>query len=415
RDGRLDIATRLLSTYKVDVNAKYAGYTSLLLAVKQRDLEAVELLLKSDTIDVHCRNISGQTPLLYSVTHGSIAIFERLMRHNMIKINDQDKKGVAPITAALSHNQGVIFQTLLFDPRTNVNIKDWRGQTPLHMAVRMNNNGAIQMLVKHPEVLVNCVDNNGDTPLLLALKHYNHFQAIRNVESLVYGHRVDLHWKDRDGRTAIWYAVDLNDEVLLRMFLKEGNLGQTKVELNEVDEFGTTPLARASQRGYLPTMKILFDQPGICINAPTQFAISPLLAACRAGKKSAVELLLRQGSTNIDQTDLDGNSALQVAINAKQFDIAGILAARRDSTSSDGEFGLFERVLFAEDLDLNLVDDQGRTPLWWAADYGNLKAVKLLCAQKGVKKRTKDVHGITVYVIAKRHGHVDILKFWRAP
>jgi ankyrin repeat protein len=117
--------------------------------------------------------------------------------------------------------------------------------------------------------------------------------------------------------------------------LANRKLRHEKFELNEVDLLGLRPLARASQNGHLPIVKLLLQQPEICVNAPNQLAVSPLLAACHAGKQPIVDLLLRQASSNVNQKSPEGKSALQVAIEMDQFDIAGTLVAWRDSNVSN--------------------------------------------------------------------------------
>jgi ankyrin repeat protein len=65
-------------------------------------------------------------------------------------------------------------------------------------------------------------------------------------------------------------------------------------------------------------------------------------------------------------------------------------------------------------IDINIADDQGRTPLWWAAAGGHLEAVRLLCAQRGIKRKAMDFQGKTPYAIAKDRGHVWVRGFFRA-
>lgn len=61
-------------------------------------------------------------------------------------------------------------------------------------------------------------------------------------------------------------------------------------------------------------------------------------------------------------------------------------------------------------INVNAVDDQGRTSFWWAAAGGHYEVVQLLANRRGVKKRLKDSNGQTAYAIAKqrKHGHVRV-------
>ena len=62
-------------------------------------------------------------------------------------------------------------------------------------------------------------------------------------------------------------------------------------------------------------------------------------------------------------------------------------------------------------INLNVIYEDKRTPLWWAAARGHLGIVKLLLAHPLTKRRWKDCTGKTAHAIAKDrgHGHVKML------
>lgn len=60
-------------------------------------------------------------------------------------------------------------------------------------------------------------------------------------------------------------------------------------------------------------------------------------------------------------------------------------------------------------MTIDEVDDNGLTPLLWAASYGQLSTVKLLLS-KGANPRIKGNSGQTALLLATASGHVHVVK-----
>lgn len=60
------------------------------------------------------------------------------------------------------------------------------------------------------------------------------------------------------------------------------------------------------------------------------------------------------------------------------------------------------RALLVKNYDVDSRDEQNRTPLHWAALYGNVKAVQVLCAQKA-DTNAKDFQGNTPLHLAVKY------------
>ncbi|KAJ5146005.1 uncharacterized protein N7515_000569 [Penicillium bovifimosum] len=421
----LGIVKHFLGWEKADVNRKFSGLTPLMLATKLRYSEAVDLLLSHHSVNVIQRNTLGESAFSIAVLHGSVSIIERLLNVPNIDLNNQSLDGIAPISIALTCRQTYVFQLLLSDERTNVNICDHHGQTPLHLATEIGDYGAIQMLVRNPRVDVNCFNRRQETPLLLAVKGHGRFLPIKKrllvIEALLLSPCINLNYQDENGRTAIWYAVSNSDVKLVELLLQ-----QTNLDLNCADKLGQTPLAKAAAKGSLDLIKVLFRQPGLHKSPQFTDAFPPLWSACRAGQFAAVEFLL-QNSADINQISPSGTSPLEVAIIMEHVDIVHLLVSYERSLliNDQNHCSSFTALMFASalgrveivkilleypNINVNAVDDQGRTSFWWAAAGGHYKVVQLLANRRGVKKRLKDSNGQTAYAIAKErnHGHVTV-------
>ena len=68
------------------------------------------------------------------------------------------------------------------------------------------------------------------------------------------------------------------------------------------------------------------------------------------------------------------------------------------------------KLLLTEDsMDINFKDNEGRTPLWWAAKGGHSEVVKLLLVKDSIELDPKDCKGRTPLLRAARNGHSEVV------
>jgi len=75
----------------------------------------------------------------------------------------------------------------------------------------------------------------------------------------------------------------------------------------------------------------------------------------------------------------------------------------------NGDLDQVKQLVDTQGLDLNSQID-GRLPLHYASDYGQLEVIKYLCS-KGVKLDAPDKHGITPILAAIWEGHAACVKY----
>ena len=80
------------------------------------------------------------------------------------------------------------------------------------------------------------------------------------------------------------------------------------------------------------------------------------------------------------------------------------------AASAGGHETVVKLLLGREDLQTNLKDNLGRTPLLWAGAKGRDNVVKLLLAKKNVDHKTQDRYGQTPLLLAAGNGHEAIVK-----
>lgn len=137
--------------------------------------------------------------------------------------------------------------------------------------------------------------------------------------------------------TVLDYAVHAGEPDAIKLIIEKG------ADVNEVPEWGYTPLMRAAERGHVKAVKLLLEK-GARVNAITRYGNTALLEATEQGHEDVVKVLVEHG-VDVNQTDTHGRTALMVA------------AERGD------EYVL--RLLLDNGADANLADKSGNT----AKDY----------------------------------------------
>lgn len=397
---RLDIVALLLDEYHVDIDCLYAGKTALLLAIDLRYPQAVDLILQYRPDVRYCCDFGGRGPLSLAVISGNAASVERVLQCREIDVNDRCSDGLSALVYALKHREYYALQLLLADSRVDVNLADSLGWTPLQAAVLEGNHIAAQMLVRHAEIDINHQTSQNDAPLLLAVKRLNDQQAVLVVGSLLLHSELDVNISDSNGQTALWHAVNRDHYDLVKLLLRQSHL-----RLNEPDRYGVTPLARAAERPVLSVLDLLLEQRQICINSQSPQIVPPLWSACRAGNSPAVKAILRLKSVEANQSGPTGTTPLQVAVYSNHLFIVSLLLRQRNMVdinarcgqqwtaiffaAANGHVTMTETLLEHPDINLNLIDDHGRTPLWWAEHGQHLKVVNLLRKHNRSRKRKR--------------------------
>ncbi|KAJ5654855.1 hypothetical protein N7490_001858 [Penicillium lividum] len=397
---RLDIAARLIEEYHVNIDAEYAGQNALLLAIELRYPQAVDLVLRYKPI-VRCScDSGGRGPLSLAVIGGNTAIVERILQSQEIDVNDRCLDGFSAMVYALKHREHYILHLLLADSRANVNFADHFDRTPLQAATLEGDHIATQMLVRQAGIKINHQSSYDDASLLLAAKMLNQQQSVRIVESLLLHSDLDLNISDSEGRTALWHAVDRDHHDLVKLLVS-----QRHVRLNDADRYGMTPLARAAENPVLRILELLLKQPKICINSQTRQIVPPLWSACRVGNFHAAKALLRLRSVKVNQKSPTGTTPLQVAIILNHLSIVSLLLRQGDMVeintrgpqqwtaiffaASNGYLGVTKSLLKHPDTDISLIDDRGRSPLWWAEHGGHSRVVHLLRRHNRLKRQKR--------------------------
>jgi ankyrin repeat protein len=270
-------------------------------------------------------------------------------------------------------------------------------------ALRTGNSAAFSKFVSDDPKSVNLRGTGGATPFMFAVL----YSDAATVKKLLETGADANHRNDGNATALMWAATDL---AKARLLLEHG------AEVNARSTDGRTALTIAAVKdGAAPIVKLLLEHgadPNAAGGKPTD--PRPLREAATAGDPETMKLLIEHGANirtagpEVLSASLIRKCSQCVDLVAKSFDARGYTRVLLD-ISVYPEPAAFKFVL-DHGANVNTVDDEGRTPLLYAANSNKLpvEAVKLLIAA-GANVNAKTEDGWTPLYLAKLHGNTPLV------
>lgn len=216
------------------------------------------------------------------------------------------------------------------------------------------------------------------------------------------------------GETALHLAADCGDLEMLKVLLEHG------ADVEVLDTAQRSPLFRAVLGGHLRLVQKL-REVGSKTDVLDASGESLVHAAVRIHSAEILKYLLSLG-VDVNLANASKETPLRVAIitgmadiaacligyNAKvtEVDVRGRSLLHLASSKNDCLVGR----LVLKQLNVNIRDCEGATPLHLAAEFGCLEMIKLLL-NKGADVNAQDADGYTALHISCSKKNLDILKF----
>ena len=258
-------------------------------AIRSNDLETVNHLLKSGSIDLNIFDELHELPLAVAAREGNSDAARLLLQAGAeVNVTNHRNETVLMVAAQLGHFDLV---KLLIEAGADIPEVDTLGDTLLNHATRAGNMAMVEKLLSL-KFDVNAANKRGQTPLVSAARagHLGVFTLLLEKSATI-----DASDPDPDPDHMLMYAVDGGNEAIVQKLLSLG------VDANGVNRAGTTALMRAvknrpwhRENRYLDVIKVLLNH-GAHVNLRGIKVDNATVRAMKQDDIPALELLLDYG------------------------------------------------------------------------------------------------------------------------
>jgi uncharacterized protein len=414
---------------RVDVNvAEPDGTTALHWAVRLDDLNLVNRLIRAGA-NVKASNRYGVTPIQLACMNGSASAVSRLLEGGE-SANATGPYGETALMVCARTGKPEAAKVLITHGALVDVVESWRGQTALMWAAAQGHPEMMKVLIEAGadvnarsalqkwerqrtlEPRDKWLPEGGLTPLLFAAR-----EGCTRCEQVLIDANADINVVDPEQRTALVLALINGHYDAAALLIDRG------IDINMPDQVGRTALYAAVDDHTMPAsnrpspkeidntltsldiIKLLIDK-GATIDAALRAQIpyrtkldrggdgalgigtTPLIRAGKGGDVAVIKLLLEKGA-NANATTRNGVNAVMMAanVNAREEDMTG-----RSKTEKDVIEAM--KLLIAKGTDVNAAENQGRTALHGAAQWGFTDVARFLHAQ-GANINAADRRGLT--------------------
>jgi len=381
--GIVDIVSGLLGMAGRDANqGDSAGITPLMWAVRGGQGDAMELLLRQETVDPDKPDSHGNTPLWWAARNGHSLMVKQLLHRVEVNPDRANNKGFTPLMEAAYAGHESVVKQLLDRDDVNPDKPDNEGDTPLMEAAHAGHEPVVKQLLDRQDVNPDKPGSKGRTPLLRAAIMGHE----RVVKKLLDRQDVKPDKPDSEGNTPLSWAAYSGHESVMKQLLDRQDVNPDKP-----DNEGGTPLLWAAMKGHQPVVKQLLDRQDVNPNKPDNGGNTPLLWAASQGHELVVIQLLERQDANPDRSDHCGVSPLMQA-------------------AYGGHVSVVKQLLNRQDVNPDKPDNKGKTPLLWAAIKGHEPVVRQLLDRQDVNPEKPDNEGNTPLIEAAYGGHESVVK-----
>ncbi|KAB8271817.1 ankyrin repeat-containing domain protein [Aspergillus minisclerotigenes] len=209
-----------------------------------------------------------------------------------------------PLHEAAREGRTQVAESLLNANPKLANAKDDDERLPIHWAVAYNRLPIVELLVATKHFDPDVEDGSGWTPLMIAA-------SLKNAEGdpiidLLLKKGADVNAKSNSGQNALHFASSKANLSTVRTLIANKCSARVK------DKRGQLALHRAAAIGSSPIIKVLLQDGKSPVNATDMDGLTALHHAISEGHGEAAITLLKAGAET-DKKDADGNLAIDMA------------------------------------------------------------------------------------------------------
>lgn len=255
------------------------------------------------------------------------------------------------------------------------------GDTALSVAATANNDDMIEFLLElgaHPDV----VDRRGRSAIMRAAE-YGHVQCVEKLCTA----GADLKLKDVDGKGVLFHCISPTQrhEKCMEICLEHG------AEVNNKSNSGLPVFLCACEaaQGSEQVCMLMLQKGAEPNSRDATTRRTALMGAAASGSVAVTRAMLQKGADVNEMTTRTRTHAAHEAAKGGHIDVLKVLAA----------YG----------ANFDQIDDQGNSPIHYAARGGHGPSCRFL-SQRGCNPKPRNKEGLTARLVAKEEGQKDALK-----
>jgi ankyrin repeat protein len=319
-------------------------------------------MLFEGTLELAMEEASTTSSLVHVAVSSGIEGLHRALAFSKAAINMQDWcTGSTPMSLAALVGSEVPAASLgpleavklLLENGAEVDLRSNDGDTPLHKVAMVDRAETARLLLEKGADVNSKTEDDGDTAISLAVL----FGSIETFKLLLKYGGVDINSRNNRGKTALVHAAEERSWEMVRILLQEDGI-DIHLKIGE----GQTPVSWVAQHDEMKLLDILLGKDDVEIDLEDDDGSTPLLLAALYNHKDIVERLLEKGA-NVNKQDDWGRTALIVSVpnissTSYEYDLA---------------FQVMKVLLTQPNIDVNLKDMDGDSALSLAIRRGFLK------------------------------------------
>ncbi|OAL66275.1 hypothetical protein A7C99_3383 [Trichophyton rubrum] len=375
-----------------DVHREGGRFGTLLQAAAGMGHEEVFDLLLSHGADVNYLSGMLGSALVAAASESHLSIVKTLIQRGANVNEECGPYGCALQAAVRSPRDSSKLVQILLDAGADIHMQHGIYGTPLQAAAYKGREEIIRTLLARG-AQVNIVSGKYGTALNAAA-----FQGHDQIVQIFLEHGADTTTEAGDYGNSTWAAAYNGKESVLRQLLHhrypswQDDILENKVRGIMNQAIRTVAFHEAAEDGDFDSVKKLLED-GIDPNARGGVDSSALHAAASYQHAEIVALLLAQKDINVDVRDYDGRSPLWIA-------------------ASDGNIEITKMLINTGRVDVRQKPASGRNLLWYAAKDGRMDMVRLMW-EAGVDPFEIDDDGVSPIIKAEKEGRKEVVSLFK--
>ena len=358
-------------------------------SIESQNTEIFKYLLGNERpilFSIEEKNKQIDRAFLHASAAGNLEAVKTLIDHDA-NYYVKNKDGMNALDIAASLGKKDIVQYFLE--------KKYFGNESINMALLYTavsgNTEIFQMLLDHGANIF--IKNNEQLNILHIASKHGHYEFLNHVLDKRSSIKDYINNPDVRGNTPLHYSASSGDIRIFQMLLDNG------ANLKLTNSQGTNPLHIAAIIDHKAIVEYLLEEGKIQPNETDNAGNTPLHYAASSGATNSAKFLLLYGA-KISIRNNDGNTPKQIAEQGKYTEVADLIQNRSKHIKKESEHLL--KLVCREDtksvtkhlklptININIQNKEGQTPLHLATVDENLKLMEILLKNKNINAATTD-------------------------